>query len=100
MYVLMKCNYDPQINTSNSCFAQKTDLNPVGCYSSTPHDLTKRISKNYLKMIIQALRTFHYYLQITHKTIDHTQRLRNCHPSLILGQSIQSLDRGFYLAVA
>ena len=49
---------------------------------------------------MQALRTFHNHLHITDKTVDHAQRLSNSHPSLILRQSIQSLDSGFYLAVA
>jgi hypothetical protein len=59
-----------------------------------------QMSEIHLKAIMQALRTFHNHLHITHKTMDHTQRLSNSHPSLILGQSIQSLNSGFYLAVA
>jgi hypothetical protein len=48
---------------------------------------------------MQAFRTFHNYLYVTHETIDYTQGLRNGHPSLILGQAIQSLKYGLYLAV-
>jgi hypothetical protein len=49
---------------------------------------------------MQVLRTFHNSLHITHKTVDHTQGLHNSHPSLVLGQSIQFLEYGLYLAVA
>ena len=31
--------------------------------------------------------------------MDHTQGLRNSHPSLILSQSIQSLEDSLYLAL-
>ena len=48
---------------------------------------------------MQLLRTFHNYLHITHKTMDHIQRLCNTHPNLILGQSIQSLEYDLYLTV-
>ena len=44
-------------------------------------------------------RTFHNYLHIPDKTMDHTQCLRNDHPSFILGQSIQSLEDPLYLAL-
>jgi hypothetical protein len=50
-----------------------------------------------MRSIIQALRTFHDHLHITHKTMDHAQRLRNGYPSLIPGQSIQSLEYCLYL---
>jgi hypothetical protein len=89
----------PPSEPGDTCFAQKSYLNPVECYPLMPHDLTEQMSENDLKIIMQALRTFHDYLHITHKTMNHTQRLSNTHPSLILGQSIQSLDSGFYLAV-
>ena len=96
----MKIDYDSQVITGDTCFAQKTYLNPVEYHPLTPHDLKKQMSENHLKAIMQGLRTFHNHLHITHKTMDHTQRLSNSHPSFILGQSIQSLDGGFYLAVA
>ena len=48
---------------------------------------------------MQAFRTFHNYLHITDKAVDHAQRLRNSHPSLILGQSIQPLDDCLYLTL-
>ena len=48
---------------------------------------------------MQLLRTFHDYLHIPHKTMDHTQGLSNSRPSLVLSQSIQSLEYGLYLAV-
>ena len=47
-----------------------------------------------------AFRTFHNYLHITDKTVDDAQGLCNSHPSLVLGQSIQSLKYGLYLAVS
>ena len=96
----MKSDYDSQVSTGDTCFAQKLYLDPVEYYPLTPHDLKKQTSETHLKTIMQALRTFHNHLHITHKTMDHTQRLSNSHPSFILGQSIQSLDGGFYLAVA
>jgi hypothetical protein len=79
---------------------KKAYLNRVEYYPLTPHDLMGQTSEIHLKVIVQALRTFHNYFHITHKTVDHAQRLSNSHPSLILGQSIQSLHSGFYLAVA
>ena len=48
---------------------------------------------------MQGFRTFHNYFYITHKAMDHTQGLHNRHPSLVLGQSIQSLKYGLYLVV-
>ena len=48
---------------------------------------------------MKLLRTFHNYLHITHKAIDHTQRLRNSHSSLVLGQSIQFMEYSLYLVV-
>jgi hypothetical protein len=48
---------------------------------------------------MQALRTFHDYPHITHKAMDHTQRLRDSHPSLLLGQSIQSHQHGLNLTL-
>jgi hypothetical protein len=49
---------------------------------------------------MQAFRTFHNYLHITHETMDHTQGLCDSHASLVLGQSIQSLEYRLDLAVA
>ena len=46
-----------------------------------------------------AFRTFHNYLHITYKAVDDTQGLCNSHPSLVLGQSIQSLQNRLYLAL-
>ena len=46
---------------------------------------------------MQSLPTFHNYPHITHKAMDHTQRLCNSHPSLLLGQSIQSHQHGLDL---
>jgi hypothetical protein len=48
---------------------------------------------------MQAFRTFHNHLHITHKTVDHTQCLYSSHPCLVLTQSVQSLEYGLYLAV-
>jgi hypothetical protein len=95
----MKGDCGPQVSTDDTCFAQKTYPNTVGYYPLMHHDLAEQMSENHPKTIMQALRTFHDYLHITQKTMDHTQRLSNSHPSLILRQSIQSLDSGFYLAV-
>jgi hypothetical protein len=97
----MKSDYDPQFSTGDTCFApKKTYLNRLEYYPLMPHDLRGQISESHTKTIMHALRTFHNYFHITHKTMDHTQRLSNSHPSFILCQSIQSLDSGFYLAVA
>ena len=52
-------------------------------------------------MIIRAFRTLHNYLDITHKAVDHTQGRYGSGSlqSLILGQSIQSLEDGVYLTL-
>ena len=47
-----------------------------------------------------TFRTFHNYLHITDKTMNDTQGLCNRYTSLVLGQSIQSLKYGLYLAVS
>ena len=48
---------------------------------------------------MQALPTFHESLDIIHKTMDHTQGLRNSHANLFLGQSIQVLESIVYISV-
>ena len=48
---------------------------------------------------MQESRTFHDCLHATHETVDHRQGLCNSHSSLVLGQSVQSLEYGLYLAV-
>ena len=45
------------------------------------------------------LLTFHNHLHIAHKAMNDTQCLRNGHPRLILGQSIQSLENCLNLAL-
>ena len=45
------------------------------------------------------MRTFHYYFDIAHETVNDTQCLCNSHPSFILGQPIQSLEDSLYLAL-
>jgi hypothetical protein len=50
--------------------------------------------------MMQLLRTFHNYLHVTDKTMDYTQGLCDGHPSLVLGQSIQSLEYSLYLALS
>jgi hypothetical protein len=87
-----------QVSTGDTCFARDTYPNPVGYYLLMPCHLNK-CSETYLQAITQAFRTFHNYLHITHKTVHDTQGLCNGHPSLVLGQSIQSLEYGLYLAV-
>jgi hypothetical protein len=47
----------------------------------------------------KPLRTFHNRLYTTHKAVDYTQGLCDSYPSLVLGQSIQSLEDGLYLAL-
>ena len=74
----------PQVNTSNNCFAQVTYPNRFEYYPVMPHDLTEQVSERYKQPIEQALRTFHDFLHITNKTIDHTQRLCNGYSSLVL----------------
>ena len=49
---------------------------------------------------MQNFRTFHNDLHVTDKTIDDTHGLRDSHSSLVLGQSIQSLENSLYLAVS
>ena len=83
MQLLMKSDYDP---TSARVIAvsRKTYLNSVEYYPLMPRDLTEQLSENHMKTIMQLLRTFHDYLHVSHKTMDHTQRLSNSYSSLIL----------------
>jgi hypothetical protein len=64
-----------------------------------PSHLTEEVLRQYLQTNYVKLLTFHYYFDIAHKTVDDTQCLCNSHPSLILGQSIQSLEDRLYLAL-
>ena len=48
---------------------------------------------------MQEFRTFHNDLHITHETMHHAQGLCNSHLCLVLGQSIQSLQNSFNLAI-
>jgi hypothetical protein len=48
---------------------------------------------------MQALLTFHNHPHITHKAMDNTQRLCGSHPSLILGQPIQSRQHGLNITL-
>ena len=95
----MKGHYAP-----NQCGDTRLVRDPypnlVELYPLTPYHLGNKRSGEYLQIIAQRFRTFHDYLDITDKTVDHTQGLCNGHPSLILGQSIQSLEYCLYLAVA
>ena len=97
----MKSDYDPKsarvIPVSRKNIPKSCRIPFIDASRSNGTNVRK---ENYLKTIGQALCTFHNYLHITHKTMDHTQCLSNSHPSLILCQSIQSLDSGFYLTVA
>ena len=61
--------------------------------------LTEYVLREYLRTIIELLRTFHNYPYIAHETMDHTQCLRNSHPRLVLGQSIQSVENCLNLAL-
>jgi hypothetical protein len=74
----------PQVSTGNNYFARDTYPNRFEYYPLMPHDLTERVSGEYIRLIVQVLRTFHNLLHITHKTMHHTQRLCNGYPSLIL----------------
>ena len=65
-----------------------------------PCHLTEQEFREYLRAIIELLRTFHNHLYIAHETMNDTQGLCNSHPRLILGQSIQSLENCFDLALA
>jgi hypothetical protein len=88
----------PRVSTGNTCFARGTYPNLVVYYLLTPSHLIES-AQNYVYKRPCALRTFHDYLNIAHKTMDDTQGLRHSHPSLVLGQSIQSLENGLYLAL-
>ena len=95
---------EERLRTSESVQAipvlcKNTYLNPAEYCPLMTHDLREQMSESYLTTIMQAWRTFHNHLHVTHKTMDHAQRLNNSHPSLILSQSIQSLERSLYLAV-
>ena len=48
---------------------------------------------------MEAVPTFHNYPHIAHKAMDNTQRLSDSHPSLLLGQSIQSHQHGLNLTL-
>ena len=47
----------------------------------------------------QQIRTFHGYLHVTYKTVNNTQGLCDCHPSLVLGQPVELLQNYFDLAL-
>ena len=64
-----------------------------------PSKQTNRQKKKKLRIGMRAFHTFHNHLHTTHKTIHHTQGLCPSHPSLLLRQSIQSLEDGLYLAL-
>ena len=77
-----------QVSARNNCFTRDTYPNRFEYYPSMLHDLTEQISEKYKRLngsIEQTLRTLHDFLHITHKTMDHTQRLCNSYPSLVLG---------------
>ena len=48
---------------------------------------------------MQTFRTFHNYLHMINKTMDHTQGLRSSYPGLLLGQSIEPLNDCLNFAV-
>ena len=64
-----------------------------------PFHLTELYLRDRLQVIMVPLRTFHNQLYIADKTMNDTQCLRNGHPRLVLGQSIQSLKNCFDLAL-
>jgi hypothetical protein len=94
---LVKNAFDPKSTRVIPALARDTYPNPAEYRPLMPHDLTGEVSEWYVLTMIQALRTFHDYFHITHKTMNDTQRLRNGYPSLLLGQSIQSLEYFLYL---
>jgi hypothetical protein len=81
---LVKTAFRPQVSTFDICLARDTYSNPAEYYPLTPYDLTEQVSEKYKQQIEQKLRTFHDFLHITHKTIDHTQCLCSGYPSLVL----------------
>ena len=48
---------------------------------------------------MEAVPTFYNHPHITHKATDNAQRLSDSHPSLLLGQSIQSHQHGLNLTL-
>ncbi len=53
--------------------------------------------RNSYKLSKQGLRTFHYYLDTAHETMNHIQRLCSSHLGLFFPQSTQSLESGLDL---
>jgi hypothetical protein len=88
-----------QVSMGNTYFAQDTYPDPDVYNSLTPYHLTKRGLRKYLQAIMQAIRTFHNHLHITHKTVDNTQCLCDSQSGLILGQAVQLLQNSFDFAL-
>ena len=90
----------PQVSTANTGFTRGTYSNPVECHLMTPFHLTERFRIISVRITNDAgSRTFQNCLYITHQTMNHTQCLCNSYASLVLGQSIQSLESGLDLAL-
>jgi hypothetical protein len=95
---LVSSDYKPYVSRGMHV-SRDTYSNFAEYYQSMPGHLMQRASGKYQQPIIQVSHTFHNCPHTTYKAMDHTQRLCDSHLSLILGQSIQSLEYGLYLAV-
>ena len=83
------------MNTSqrwDACYVQDTYTDPAEYHPLMLCRLTEYVLREYPEAIMELLRTFHNHRYIAHETMDHTQCLRNSHPRLVLGQSIQSVE--------
>ena len=83
----------------NTCYVQDTYTDPVEYRPSMLCRLTEYVLREYLRAIMELLSTFHNHPYIAHETMDNTQCLCNSHPCLVLGQSIQSLQRCLNIAL-
>jgi hypothetical protein len=79
-------------------FELDTYPNPVEYYLLTPYHLIEQVLRNP-RTIVQVWRTFDNCIHVSNETMDDTRGLCSGHPSLLLGQSIQSLENCLYLAL-
>jgi hypothetical protein len=87
-----------QVSTGATYFVRGTYPNLVEYHPLTLSHLEEQCSES-IREQSEPFRTFHNRLYATHKAVDYTQGLCNSYSSLLLGQSIQSLENSLYLAL-
>lgn len=82
------------------CILLRTGCIPKSCrILSVDTFPSNQMVKQNIIIIMQVLRTFHYYLHIAHEAINHTQCLCDSHASLVLRQPIQPHKNGLDLTL-